>query len=93
MAAQRARGRRRRRHGNVYIVSVGESVGGIEWSWRTSTLHHDRQINLKIVRDGSGVTVDLGRGLDMYYAAHATGETQANNDTLRARETVVWTRS
>ena len=58
---------------------------------RTSTLHHDRQF--KILRDGGGVTVDLGRGLDMYYAAHAEGEIQANSDTLRPRETVVWIRS
>ena len=48
------------------LLSLVESVGGIEWSVRTSTLHHDRQI--KILRDDGGVTVDLGRGLDMYYA-------------------------
>ena len=70
---------------------LGESVGGIEWAWRTSTLHHDRQV--QILCDGGGVTVDLGRGLDMYYAAQDVFEDQTNSDTLRARETVVWTRT
>ena len=49
------------------LLSLVESVGGLDWSWRTSTVHHDRQV--KILRDGCGVTVDLGRGLDMFYAA------------------------
>ena len=72
------------------LLALAASIGGIEWSVRTSTLHHDRQV--QILRDGGGVTVDLGRGLDMYYAAFSAGETQANSDTLRARQTVVWTR-
>ena len=49
------------------LFALVESVGGIELSLRTSTLHHVRQV--KILCDGGGVTVDLGRGLDMYYAA------------------------
>ena len=73
------------------LLSLVESVGGIEWSVRTSTLHHDRQI--KILRDDGGVTVDLGRGLGVYYAAQNRYEDQTNSDTLRARETVVWTRA
>ena len=72
------------------LLALADSVGGIEWSLRTSTVHHDRQI--KILHDSGGVTVDLGRGLDMYYAAQSRHEDQTNSDTLRARETVVWTR-
>ena len=72
------------------LLSPVQAVGGIEWSWRTSTLHHDRQV--KVLREGGGVTVDLGRGLDMYYAAQNAGEDQSNSGTLRAREKVVWTR-
>ena len=73
------------------LLSLVEAVGGIEWSWRTSTLHHDRQF--KVLREGGGVTVDLGRELGMYYAPQSAGEDQTNSDKLRARETVAWTRT
>ena len=72
------------------LLALADSVGGIEWSLRTSTVHHDRQI--KILHDSGGVTVDLGRELDMYYSAQSRHEDQTNSDTLRTRETVVRTR-
>ena len=50
------------------LAALMDSIGGITWSLRASTLHHDRQV--KILRDdGAGTTVDWGRGLDMYSAA------------------------
>ena len=74
------------------LTAFLDSSGGITWSMRTSTLHHDRQIKI-LLDDGLRTTVDLGRGLDMYYAAQASSEDQRNSDTLRSRETVIWTRT
>ena len=73
------------------LAALAQSVGGIAWEFHDDTLHHDRQV--RVFRPGGGVTIDLGRGLDMYYAPWHDGENLDDSETLRARETVVWTRS
>ena len=73
------------------LAALAESVGGIAWEFHADTLHHDRQV--QIFHSGGGVTIDLGRGLDMYYTPWHDGENLDDSETLRARETVVWSRA
>ena len=72
------------------LAALAESVGGIVWEFHEDTLHHDRQV--QVFRSGGGVTIDLGRSLDMHYPLWHDGENLDDSETLRARETVVGAR-
>ena len=66
------------------LAALAQSGGGIAWEFHDDTLHHDRQV--QVFRPGGGVTIDLGRGLDMYYTPWHDGENLDDSDTLRARD-------